>query len=71
MNDKTNEVMVTMTIRVPPELVRTLRLVGKRLGMNYTTVARRCLLALVSPSEIGDLVMSSVGAAGQLPVITD
>lgn len=68
MNEQTgeqmNEAMITMTIRIPRELDTALRRAGGRLGTYYTTLARQCLIAIVNPSEFGDMVLDSVRAAG-------
>lgn len=64
MDERANESMITMTIRVSPELSRTLKQAGERLGTHYTTLVRQCLIAIVNPSEFGDMVLDSVRAAG-------
>jgi hypothetical protein len=65
MNEQANEPMITMTMRVPVELVVTLKQISEQLGIgiHHTTLARQCLVALTSPSEFGDLVLNSVRAA--------
>lgn len=53
----------TITIRIPRRLDRSLKRAGKRLGIYHTALIRQCLIALVEPSEFGDMVLESVRAA--------
>ena len=64
MNEQSEKAMITMTVRIPRELRRTLKQAGERLGAHYTALVRQCLIAIVNPSTFGDMMLDCVRAAG-------
>ena len=60
---ETNETMITVTVRIPRKLDVALRRTGVLLGTHHTTLVRQCLLAIMVPSEPGDLMLETMRSA--------